>query len=225
MIRPPDHGGAADLAGRIPLGAKTKPLPALIADIIAMRAHLLAEELCGIHNPWGAAARFTDPWRFLEVCESPEVVEAVRKVLGDDIILWNCELFLAGADYAKVAHLDAEGRYWPIDPLHGAVAIVAPENPARLLACMRQDHMTGKPGLSRHWHLPVLVIRYMSASSRFVRDANHPANRRCMEERVLINYANQPLWLVSGENHGNSDLVTGFSPPIPTWARTIKPTA
>lgn len=225
MARPSDSGEAPDLAGRIPLGAETKALPALVADIVDMRARLMPEELCGIHNPWGAAAGFTDPWRFLEVCENPEIVGAVRGALGDDIILWDSELFLAGADYEKVAHLDAEGRYWPVEPLEGAVAVVAPESPLRILACARHDGVAEGLDLSGHERQPVLVIRYMSAASRFVRDADHPANRRGMEERVLVNYANQPLWLVSGKNRGGSDLVTGFAPPIPTWATTNRPTS
>lgn len=225
MASPPDHGGAPDLAGRIPLGAEAKALPALVADIVDMRARLLPEELCGIHNPWGAAAGFTDPWQFLEACENPEVVAAVRKVLGDDIILWDSELFPAGAEYEKAAHLDAEGRYWPVEPLEGAVAVVAPESPLRILACARHHELTEDLDLSGYRRQPVLVIRYMSAASHFVRDAGHPANRRGMEERVLVNHANQPLWLVSGKNRGGSDLVTGFAPPIPTWATTLRPTS
>ena len=225
MNWPPDSKEAPDLAGRIPLGEQSKPLAALVADIIAIQADLMPAELSGIHNPWGVAARFTDPWAFLESCERPMVVDAVRKVLGEDIILWDSALFLTGADYEKAAPFDTEGRYWPVEPLQGAVAILAPEEPVRLLCCMRQDLVSKELDLSRHKDQPVLVIRYMSAASRFVRDADHPANRRCMEEQVLINYANQPLWLVSGENSGHNDLVTGFAPPIPTWAKTIKPTA
>lgn len=222
MMGQPD---TRDLAGRVPLAAGRKPLAELVAEIIDMRAELMPEELSGIHNPWGVAARFTDPWQFLEICESPAIVEAVRQVLGKHIILWDSELFLSGCDYQRIAPLDAEARYWPVEPLQGAVAVAIPDDPVELIACVNAPGATEQLDLTRHRDRPVLVIRYMSAESSFVRDAGHIANRRCMEEQVLINYTNRPLWLVSGENRGNSDLVTGFAPPIPTWARTTKPTA
>lgn len=223
MMKMPDMTPGADLAGRFPIGREQRSLGELAREICTGGRDYLRAELSGIHNPWGVASGFTDPWRFLEACEDPSVIKAVSDVLGPDIILWDSELFPDISGYGELASLDAEGRYWPVEPLAGAVAIVAPEDPIRLLACARHDRIAASISATENRTGPVLVIRYMPAASHFVRDASHPAHRRCMEEQVLINYANRPLWLVSGENGGNSDLVTGFAPAVPTWAEAIKP--
>lgn len=209
------------MAGREPLIGGTRPITTLVKEIAAKKNELLREQFSGIHNPWGAGAAFTDPWQFLEVCEEGEVIKAVRAVLGEDIVLWDSELFLEGLRYAEVAHLDAEGRYWPVDPLEGAIALVALEPEVRVLAAVAQDCIANVLETANLNDGPMLVIRYMAGASHFVRDPGHPAHRLCMEEQVLINYTNRPLWLVSGDNKGDSDLVTGFNPPVPTWAKAI----
>jgi hypothetical protein len=65
---------------------------------------------------------------------------------------------------------------------------------------------------------PVYVIRYMPATSTFLRDGRALANWIAMEEQPLINHAARPLWLVRGEDRAGNDFVTGFSPPVPRWA-------
>lgn len=222
MVVAPTTNGK-DLAGRIPMARAQRSLAELVHEIFAGEREFARAELSGIHNPWGIASGFTDPWRFLEACEDGSVVGAVSELLGPDLILWDSELFGHIADYSALAQYDVEGRYWPVEPLDGAVAFVSPDDPVRLLACARHDRVASAVADSDIHDGPALIVRYMAATSHFVRDAGHPAHRRCMEEQVLINYANRPLWLVSGDNTGNSDLVTGFTPAVPTWAEAIKP--
>lgn len=206
------------LAGRTPILGERPPLSALVQSLQS-RSDLMQEQLSGIHNPWGSAATFTDPWRFLEACESSELIERARSVLGNDIILWDSELYLRGADYVSVSPLDAEGRYWPVTQLQGAIVVLAISETMEILACVDHAEIVSVLEALTLDHTPILVVRLMSAKCHFNRDAAFPANRICMQEQVLINYTNRPLWLISGENRGDSDLVTGFAPPVPTWAR------
>jgi hypothetical protein len=217
MIRQADSGDPA-LAGRTPILGESPLLSDAVRALWQDRAELMQEQLSGIHNPWGAAAALTDPWRFLEVCESPEMVDRARRVLGDDIILWDSELYLRARDYASFAPLDAEGRYWPVDPLVGAVAVLDISEGAEILACVEHAEIVRAVEALAMVDAPLLVVRLMSATSHFVRDPGFPANRICMKEQALINYTNRPLWLISGKNTGDSDLVTGFAPPVPAWA-------
>ena len=58
----------------------------------------------------------------------------------------------------------------------------------------------------------------MPATSHYNRDPSFPPNRRAAEMRPLVNYTTRPIWLVRGEDRGDNDFATGFSPPAARWA-------
>lgn len=212
-----------DLAGRISLTPARLPVREAVARIVARKATIRQERLSGIHNPWGHCIGLTDPWSFLDLCESKVVIDAARSVIGPDIILWDSELFAEAGGYAMFLKAGGEGRYWPVTPLAGAVVLVAfdssePSVRAVGLESLGPDALAGFDAAE-----PLYVVRLMPATSRFERDADHPANRACMEEQVLINYANRPLWLLSGADRANNDLVSGFAPAVPVWASGAMP--
>lgn len=213
-----------DLAGRISLIPACKPLVAAVSEIVARKGAIRQERLSGLHNPWGHAIALTDPWSFLDFCEGDAVVAAARAILGPDIVLWDSELFPEGASYAGFLNEGREGRYWPVSPLEGCIVLasVGQGNP---LVCAFALAEVG-PGMLDGFDMraPLYVIRLMPATSRFERDPCHPANRACMEEQVLINYSNRPLWLLCGADRANNDLVTGFAPAVPVWASGALPT-
>ncbi len=173
-------------------------------------------ELSGLHNPWRYGASQNIAWPLLSLCEDARVVDALRALVGPDIVLWDSELYPAARLYRSFAAAGLEGRYWPATPLAGAVAIfpmAGPHDAALFdLSALRADPPEFDPAL------PLFVARYMPATSFYDRDPQAPANRRCMEERVLFNYANRPLWLVSGEDRAGSDFVRGFAAAIPRLA-------
>ncbi|KNY14254.1 resolvase [Shinella sp. SUS2] len=216
----PDH---LDLAGRIPLTPARLPVREAVARIAGRKASIRQERLSGIHNPWGHGIALTDPWAFLELCESDRVVEAARSVLGADIILWDSELFAEAGRYRAFLDQHREGRYWPVAPLAGVVVLVpiAGENPVPRAVSLEAMGPAALCGLADAE--PLYVIRLMPATSRFVRDPAHPANRACMEEQVLVNYSNRPLWLLSGADRANNDLVSGFASAVPVWASGAMP--
>ncbi len=53
------------------------------------------------------------------------------------------------------------------------------------------------------------AIRYMPASSRYVRDPAFPANAYAARESPLMNYPARPLWLVRGSDRAGNDFATG----------------
>ncbi|WP_269932034.1 resolvase [Aminobacter sp. HY435] len=212
-----------DLAGRVSLTPARLPVREAVARIVARKATIRQERLSGIHNPWGHCLGLTDPWSFLDLCESDLVIDATRKVIGPDVILWDSELFAEVGRYGEFISQAREGRYWPVTPLAGALALVAvgreqPEVKAVGLEEIGPEMLAGF-NLSE----PLYVVRLMPATSRFDRDPNHPANRACMEEQVLVHYSNRPLWLLCGADRANNDLVSGFAPAVPVWASGAMP--
>lgn len=169
------------------------------------------ELLSGIHNPFGRHACTADAWKFLDIAESSDVIDLIEDVLGADIILWDSEL------YADQAALPAdEPQWWPVEPLIGVIAVLYMESRSMLLVDVARRQsvkptLTGGAG-------PLFALRYMSAACLFNRDPQFAANRRSAEDRVLINYAKRPLWLVRGVDRGENDFAVGFSLPPAQWA-------
>ena len=56
------------------------------------------------------------------------------------------------------------------------------------------------------------AIRYMPATTRYVRDPEFPANAYAAKESPLMNYINRPLWLARGVDRAGNDFVTGHGP-------------
>jgi hypothetical protein len=188
--------------------------PALLAPLAAAARALLEnpprqELLSGIHNPFGRGAALADCWKFLDVCESAAVLDVVETHIGPDIVLWDSELYLDAVAWNR-AH-EAEGRYWPADPVAGVVVDVMLDTGAANVFDVHAAPSSAEAGA--HY-----VIRYMPATSRYNRDPRYAPNRIAMEERPLVNYLNRPIWLVRGEDRAGSDFSTGFAQMAPGWA-------
>ena len=55
--------------------------------------------------------------KFLEFALYPEIVEEVKQLLGEDIILWGSSLFCKKGKNGKETPWHQDGEYWPIKPL------------------------------------------------------------------------------------------------------------
>jgi len=194
-----------------------EPVRAAVAPLVGRTPPIRQERLSGIHNPWGATATLTDPWAFLDLCEHTLLVDAVASLVGPDVILWDSELYLCADDYDAFVKAGREGRYWPLESLAGAVALV-PLLPAVVANVIDVRQISANTLAQLSPETPLYVIRYMPAAHRFSRDAKLPANRLGMEEQPLVNYTTRPLWLVRGKDHAGNDFVTGFSASAPHWA-------
>jgi hypothetical protein len=58
------------------------------------------------------------------------------------------------------------------------------------------------------------AIRYMPATTRYVRDPAFPANAYAARESPLMNYTGRPLWLARGVDRAGNDFSIGHGPRI-----------
>lgn len=212
-----------DLAGRVALTPPRLSAREAVARLAARKGSLRQARLSGLHNPWGHGLALTDPWAFLEFCESDAALEAARALLGADVILWDSELFLEAARYREFLEQGREGRYWPVAPRAGAVVLAAFGGPEPRVSAFPLEKAGPEALEGLNPAEPLYVIRLIPATSRFLRDPAHPAHRACMEEQVLVNYANRPLWLLCGVDRAQNDLVSGFASAAPLWASGAAP--
>ncbi|MBO9711677.1 hypothetical protein [Sphingomonas sp.] len=161
------------------------------------------EWLVAAHHPWGPAAAYVDAWALLDLCHAPAILDAVAALIGPDLILWDSELLLDGGP-------EDDPALWPVEPLAGALALVRLDG--SILACARLGEPLPACGG------PALLIRYLPAASRFVRDPGHPAHIAQMEAEPLVDRTRRPLWLVRGRDRAANDFVTGFALAAPCWA-------
>jgi hypothetical protein len=193
-------------ADRVVAEARLASLRPVVQRLAGMRVR--PERLSGVHNPYGLHAGCQDAWHFLALAESGEALDVVEAVLGPDLVLWDSSL---GGQTVSAE----EARWWPVDPLAGALALVDLEDGSlTLVDVTRLESAVAHLPAARD---PLYVIRYMPATSRFDRSPELAANRRAAAERPLINYANRPIWLVRGRDRAGNDFATGFSPPAPRW--------
>ena len=54
--------------------------------------------------------------KFLEFALYPEIIEEVKQLLGEDIILWGSSLFCKKEKNGKETPWHQDGEYWPIKP-------------------------------------------------------------------------------------------------------------
>lgn len=188
----------------------------LVARVAQLQPAPRQERLSGVHNPWGHSCDLADAWTILDLLERPELLDAVQRLIGPDIVLWDSELFPQARLYLEFLSQADEGRYWPVEPLAGAVALARPATGAISCATLSEVGRGRLPPLAAEE--PLLVARFFPSTSHFERDPRHPANWRCMEERPLVNYAARPLWLVRGQDRARNDFVSGFAPSVPRWA-------
>jgi len=74
---------------------------------------------------------------FLDLARDPEIVELVRGVLGEDLILWGCHVFCKPPAEGYETPWHQDGHYWPIRPLANCTVWVALEESSRENGCLR----------------------------------------------------------------------------------------
>ncbi|MGH8796656.1 MAG: hypothetical protein ACREXI_06325 [Caldimonas sp.] len=190
----------------------------IVRELAGRRPRPRGERLSGMHNPWGHAAVLANAWRFLDVCEDAALVDTIEALIGPDIVLWDSELHLEAPTWLRFVGAGREGRYWPAEPLAGAIALVRPSLPEAAAICIELASLSAADLHGLAPDEPLYVIRYMPATSRYVRDPRAARNHAAMQEQPLINYTTRPLWLVRGADRAGNDFVTGFSPAVPRWA-------
>ncbi len=134
---------------------------------------------------------------FLELARDPTLVEMVSRLIGEDVILWGCQVFCkpGGDGFETPWHQD--GHYWPIRPLANCTVWVALDDSTPENGCLRVI-----PGSHRsqrtHEHLieerEDLVLSQRTADDAFdaatARDVVLEAGQMSMHDIYMIHGAN-----------------------------------
>ena len=134
---------------------------------------------------------------FLELARDPAIVDMVAQLIGEDVILWGCQVFCkpGGDGFETPWHQD--GHYWPIRPLANCTVWVALDDSTPENGCLRVI-----PGSHRekrtHQHLMEdredLVLSQRTADDAFdaaqARDVVLRAGQMSMHDIYMIHGAN-----------------------------------
>lgn len=95
------------------------------------------ERLVSIHIEGRNAEGVRGSAAFLDLARDPALVDRVAQLIGDDVILWGCQIFCKpGGDGMEVPwHQD--GHYWPIRPLATCTVWVALDDSTVENGCLR----------------------------------------------------------------------------------------
>jgi hypothetical protein len=199
-----------------------------------------------LHNPWSRAAAAYDSWGFLDLCQSPELVATVARLIGTDIILFDSQWLPSRFESQDAGcALESDAHRFPVEPPGGLTALVcfAGTQSGAGTVDYRPSHQHANPPQAavsldlecgdvvlvdcgvpyRVCSAPgnslptVYAIRYFAASSRYIRDPAAPVHRTLTERYPLFNYARMPLWLVHGQDRAGNDFVTGFDARAGFW--------
>lgn len=74
---------------------------------------------------------------WLRFATLPALLDPIRSLIGDDVILWGSGLFCKAADNGRATPWHQDGQYWPIRPLATVTAWIAIDNIDTENGCLR----------------------------------------------------------------------------------------
>jgi len=74
---------------------------------------------------------------WLEIGSMPEILDAVEKIIGEDIIIWGSALFCKAGKGGRATPWHQDGHYWPIRPLETVTAWIAIDDVNSENSCLR----------------------------------------------------------------------------------------
>jgi ectoine hydroxylase-related dioxygenase (phytanoyl-CoA dioxygenase family) len=74
---------------------------------------------------------------FLDLARDPELVELISDAIGEDVILWGCQVFCKPGGDGLETPFHQDGHYWPIRPLATCTAWVALDPSKKENGCLK----------------------------------------------------------------------------------------
>jgi ectoine hydroxylase-related dioxygenase (phytanoyl-CoA dioxygenase family) len=108
-------------------------LDRLIADNPGIRP----ERLVSAHIAGTNAEGVRGSQAFLDLAMNPELLELIADAIGEDIILWGCQVFCKPGGDGLETPWHQDGHYWPIRPLATCTAWLALDPSTRANGCLR----------------------------------------------------------------------------------------
>lgn len=162
---------------------------------------------------------------FLELAQDPEIVDRVSQVIGEDIILWGCQIFCkpGGDGYETPWHQD--GHYWPIRPLANCTVWIALDDSTPENGCLRVIPRSHR-AQQTHQHLMEdredLVLSQRTADEAF--DADEAvdvvlkAGQMSMHDVYMIHGAN-----ANRSSRRRAGVAIRYMPGTSVFERNLKP--
>jgi hypothetical protein len=122
-------------AWRLPeqkIDAMREALDRLIADNPGVRP----EKLVSAHLENGKEG-VKGSRAFLDLAREPELVELISDAIGEDVILWGCQVFCKPGGDGLETPFHQDGHYWPIRPLATCTAWVALDPSKKENGCLK----------------------------------------------------------------------------------------
>ena len=194
-----------------------------------------------LHNPWSRSSVMIDSWRFLDLCQSPALLEQVQQMLGPDVILFDSRIVSHPGRKSEHPEWTLDKIYFPVSPAKGITVRIpimprssdkatftygSKSKPLKTQEIsISNNHIIAHDMNSQYQIIHrdrssgfyEYLIRYFPATSRYIRDPSAREHKILTELYPLMNYATLPLWLVCGEDRADNDFVTGFSTKIGRW--------
>ena len=105
--------------------------------LIAANPGVRPEKLVNAHIEGGSSEGVKGSRDFFALATDPELVELVADAIGQDIILWGCQVFCKPGGDGLETPWHQDGQYWPIRPLATCTAWIALDASTRENGCLR----------------------------------------------------------------------------------------
>ncbi|MBL8696905.1 MAG: phytanoyl-CoA dioxygenase family protein [Alphaproteobacteria bacterium] len=121
---------------RLP-AARVDAMRASLDRLIADNPGIRPEKLVSAHIEGENSEGVRGSRDFLELAMDKEIVELVADAIGEDIILWGCQVFCKPGGDGLETPWHQDGHYWPIRPLATCTVWLALDPSTRANGCLR----------------------------------------------------------------------------------------
>ena len=111
-------------------------LSAAMEEVIAANSDTRPEQLPNIHITNGAGTNLKGHPAFLDIALDKELLDLVSCVIGDDIVMWGCQIFCKPGSDGMEVPMHQDGQYWPIRPLATCTVWLAIDDSDRENGCL-----------------------------------------------------------------------------------------
>ena len=134
-IRAYENDGYVVPSYRVP-ESRMAALSAATEEVIAANSDTRPEQLPNIHITNGAGTHLKGHPAFLDIALDKDLVDLVSGVLGDDIVMWGCQIFCKPGSDGMEVPMHQDGQYWPIRPLATCTLWLAIDDSDRENGCL-----------------------------------------------------------------------------------------
>ncbi|MBL8837284.1 MAG: phytanoyl-CoA dioxygenase family protein [Alphaproteobacteria bacterium] len=121
---------------RLP-AARVDAMRAALDKLIADNPGIRPEKLISAHIAGKSAEGVRGSQDFLDLARDPEIVELVADAIGENIILWGCQVFCKPGGDGLETPWHQDGHYWPVRPLATCTVWLALDPSTRTNGCLR----------------------------------------------------------------------------------------